>query len=47
MDSGLKSVVLVTALMTLVVGLTACAKYPVVADSRATSAAPATSAPAR
>jgi hypothetical protein len=47
MDSGLKSVVLVTALMTIVVGLTACAKYPVVADTRSSSASPATSAPAR
>jgi hypothetical protein len=47
MDSGLKSVVLVTALMTIVVGFTACAKYPVVADTRAPSASPATSAPTR
>jgi hypothetical protein len=46
MDSGLKSVVLVTALVTIVVGLTACAKYPVVTDTRA-SASPAPSAPAR
>ena len=47
MESRLKSAVLLFALMTVVVGVTACAQYPVVAETRAPSASPATSAPAR
>jgi hypothetical protein len=49
MHSGLKSVVYLAALMTLVVGFTACAKYPVVAETRssAPSAANTTPAPTR
>jgi hypothetical protein len=44
MYSGLKSVVLVFVLMGFVVGLAACAKYPVVTDSGAP--APSAQAPA-
>ena len=48
MHSGLKSVAYVAVLMALVVGLTACAKYPVVAESHSSpSAANTTPAPTR
>jgi hypothetical protein len=39
MNSGLKSALLAFTLITIAVGVTACAKYPVVAD-RATSPSP-------
>jgi hypothetical protein len=44
MYSGLKSAILVFVMMGLAVGLTACAKYPVVSDTRAS--APSAPAPA-
>ena len=44
MNSGLKSALLVFTLLTVAIGATACAKYPVVAESRATSASHDTSA---
>jgi hypothetical protein len=44
MYSELKSAMLVFVLMGLAIGVTACAKYPVVSDTRAS--APSASAPA-
>jgi hypothetical protein len=40
MYSALKSAMLVLVLMGLAVGFSACAKYPVVTDSRAEAPAP-------
>ena len=47
MYSQLKFTALALALITLLVGLTACAKYPVVATSPGQAPSAAASAPAR
>jgi len=47
MYSQLKSTTLALALITLLVGLTACAKYPVVATTPGQSPSAAAPAPAR
>jgi hypothetical protein len=47
MRHGLKSAVLVLALIGFTVGITACAKYPVVSDTRASSPSAAAPAPTR
>jgi len=47
MYNGLRLAVLVLTLIGFTVGITACAKYPVVSDTRASTPSPAAVAPTR
>ena len=47
MQSTVKSALVVIALAVVVIGLTACAKYPVLSESRASSASTEAPTPSR